>query len=382
MKVVYFYPQFVHPAGTERILIDKANYLADLYGYDIILLTFQQGKHPFPYSLSVRVKHVDLDTPYDSMYKYNTLVRFFKWFQFNRVLQERFNSFIQIFCPDIVISTTGFARTCSAVVKCPESFVRIAESHIDFRYQKTHALTDHYSFFRRIRVNYDMHVIRKNIRRYNLLVALNQSDAEDWAKYVSTTVITNVVHLNHTGKIADLQSKHVIFVGRYVPQKGLFDLFKIWHLVHEKYPDWHLDLYGEGEQRIALEKEAERLCENIHIHHPDTQIFYRYLDSSILVMTSLFESFGLVMVEAMSCGLPVVAFNCPYGPAKIVTDGVNGFLVNNRDIQLFAERICQLIESEDLRSSMGHAAIVSSQCFSVMNVMPQWDALFNSYFKQ
>lgn len=167
-----------------------------------------------------------------------------------------------------------------------------------------------------------------------------------------------------------------------MPQKGLFDLLRIWHLVHEKYPDWHLDLYGEGEQRTALEKEVEQFCENIHIHHPDTQIFHRYLDSSILVMTSLFEPFGLVMVEAMSCGLPVVAFNCPYGPAKIVTDGVNGFLVNNRDIQLFAERICQLIESEDLRSSMGHAAIVSSQRFSVMNVMPQWDALFNSYFKQ
>lgn len=381
MKIVYIYPQFVHSAGTERILMDKANYLAEQYGYEVVLLTFQQGNHALSYRKSDEVMHVDLEVHYDSLYRYNPLVRFFKWFQLDRVLQKRFNCFIQDFCPDIVISTTGFSRICSLVVKCPFPVVRIAESHVDMRYQMEHATLNRHSFLRKVHVWNDMRIISKRIKHYNLLVALNHPDAEDWSRYVKTIVIKNVVHLNSTGITANLQSKHVIFAGRYVHQKGLFDLLKIWSVVYDRHSDWHLDLYGEGELKEELLKESNRLRANIHIHQPDSNIFDRYLESSIFVLPSLFEPFGLVMPEAMSCGLPVVAFNCPYGPAEIITDGFDGFLVENRDILQFAERICQLIESEVLRRQMGLAAIASSKRYSAKQIMPQWCTLFESFFK-
>ena len=141
--------------------------------------------------------------------------------------------------------------------------------------------------------------------------------------------------------------------------------------------DWHLDLFGDGNLAEIPYSEEERLIKNIHVHQPDSNIFERYLESSVFVLTSVFEPFGLVIPEAMSCGLPVVAFDCPSGPANIITDGIDGFLIKDRNINLFADRICQLIESPDLRLSMGKAAIESSQKYSADVIMPQWISFFN-----
>ena len=123
-------------------------------------------------------------------------------------------------------------------------------------------------------------------------------------------------------------------------------------------------------------KIIEKLNINIVIHRPESTILQRYCESSILLLTSVYEPFGLVMPEAMSCGLPVVAFDCPYGPADIITDGVDGFLVKNRDINEFANRVCQLIEDKDLRVRMGLAGVKSSQRYRADVIMPKWKELF------
>jgi glycosyltransferase involved in cell wall biosynthesis len=221
-----------------------------------------------------------------------------------------------------------------------------------------------------------MHVLECNARHFDLLLALNENDADDWAKYVRTKVITNIAHLNTTGCYSKLDTNRVIFVGRYTRQKGIPDLFKIWEIVFERHPDWHIDLFGDGNMEEIPYSEEERLMKNIHVHQPDSHIFERYLESSVFVLTSVFEPFGLVMPEAMSCGLPVVAFDCPSGPAQIITDGVDGFLIKNRDVELFADKVCSLIESTELRHAMGKAAIESSRRYSTDHIMVQWMSLF------
>ena len=114
----------------------------------------------------------------------------------------------------------------------------------------------------------------------------------------------------------------------------------------------------------------------IAIHKPTSHIFQAYQVSSLLISTSLFEPFGLVIPEAMSCGLPVVAYDCPYGPSDIITDGVDGFLIKNRDVNSFSIRICQLIESHDLRCQMGQNGILSSQRYNISDIMSKWISLF------
>ena len=120
---------------------------------------------------------------------------------------------------------------------------------------------------------------------------------------------------------------------------------------------------------------------NVVMHQPTTSIDEKYLKSSMLLMTSRFEPFGLVLPEAMSYGLPVIAFDCPYGPADIISEGKDGFLIKNRDINDYVEKVCLLMENEDLRIKMGQAGILSSQRFKVNNIMPQWIQLFNQLSK-
>ena len=167
-----------------------------------------------------------------------------------------------------------------------------------------------------------------------------------------------------------------MFVGRFSSQKDIQSLLSIWNLVNKKHPNWQLRIYGDGELKEHYMPIIQGMDANIRVFPPTPDIMEKYLDNSILLLTSLYEPFGLVLPEAMSCGLPVVAFDCPYGPADIITDGVDGFLIKNRDIKAFADRVSQLIESHELRLRMGRAGIASSKRYRSEIIMPQWVALF------
>ena len=117
---------------------------------------------------------------------------------------------------------------------------------------------------------------------------------------------------------------------------------------------------------------------NIVVHEPTLDIFEKYKENSILLLTSIYEPFGLVLPEAMSCGLPVVSFDCPYGPSDIINDNLDGFLVKSGDIDCFVNRICCLINDQKLRIKIGQAGVISSKRFDAMHIMPLWENLFNS----
>ena len=149
-------------------------------------------------------------------------------------------------------------------------------------------------------------------------------------------------------------------------------------MVHQQEPEWQLHIFGgygdQYEEFMHVVKHLESY--NIVVHEPTAQIFNEYLKCSMLLLTSLYEPFGLVLPEAMSCGLPVVAFDCPYGPANIITDGKDGYLIKNRNINDYAEKICKLMNSTTLRKDLGSKGIISSQRFRADVVMPMWKLLF------
>jgi glycosyltransferase involved in cell wall biosynthesis len=155
-------------------------------------------------------------------------------------------------------------------------------------------------------------------------------------------------------------------------------MIKIWERVHQIHPDWTLDFYGEGEEKDKYAPLIESLNINFVIHEPTGNIHKEYCNSSIAILTSISESFALVIPEEMSCGLPVVSFDCPYGPGDIIKDGINGFLIPPNNVDLFVEKLCLLIEDEKLREKMGKAGIEYSRRFSAEIVMPQWKNLFEN----
>ena len=369
MKIVYVTDAFAVFGGIERVLSDKMNYLADNYDYVVHLLTINQGEHDVPFMLHSGVVHSDLGIRTHQQYGYHGIRRIFVRWNLKRLLSQRMKNALSIISPDLIVCVKlDFVGVLLAVKGTAPLAV---ECHT---LCKSDAL-EGAGLLRRLHSMY----WKLLVRRANAVVALKEDDAAAWKRWNRNVfVIPNVVNLNNHSSVSDCRNKSAIFVGRFSTQKGIDSLLKIWGLVSEKHPEWQLDVYGEGEMREHYLSVINEMGANVHVFAPTADIMEKYRENSILLLTSLYEPFGLVLPEAMSCGLPVVAFDCPYGPADIITDGVDGFLVGNRSIETFAQRVCQLIESDDLRRQMGQAGMLSSQRYQVERIMPLWKELFEN----
>lgn len=367
MKLLYVTDALAVWGGIERVLSDKMNYLVREYGYDIYVVTADQGSHPIPFPLDERIHVKDLNIRFHQQYRYNGFKRVLKYWELERLFGHRLESYIMEIRPDVISCIRdGYAST---VLGLKGAFPVIFESHAMYRdvaFENSTLLHRLVTYWK-----------RRKLRNLDKLVALTQGDADDWKRVCHRiSVIPNVVHLNESGNYSRCESKKAIFVGRFDVQKDFGTMLDIWALVQQRHPEWILNVYGNGELKPAFQELVEQRNLNIVIHPAVPNIMEKYKESSMLLMSSLYEPFGLVLVEAMSCGLPVVAFNCPYGPSDIINDGTDGFLVEGRNVEAFANRVCQLMEDEDLRKQMGKAAILSAQRYNSDAIMPQWDRLF------
>ena len=370
MKILYIIDALAIRGGTERIIIDKANYLAAHYSYEVHIVTANQGEHPVAYPLYPSVTHHDLGIRFHLQYQYGGMKRLIKSRQMSRLYEERLGAYIQSFQPDIIASVSENYN--KSIIKKKGDIPLIFESHMSCR-SKQFTTT---SFVDKLREFF----YKKWLKNVYGIVALTKEDAIEWKKINShVCVIPDMVSLNPTPTYSDCDAKSIIFVGRFSTQKDIPSLLQIWDIVHQRHPDWQLNIYaGYGDESERLKSHVKGMGEGVVLHEPTSDIFDKYKDNSMLLLTSRFEPFGLVLPEAMSCGLPVVSFDCPYGPAEIITDGEDGFLIKNRDIHAFADKVCQLIENPQLRAEMGQRAIASSQRFSPEKIMPMWKQLFES----
>lgn len=368
MKIVYLNDALAIWGGLERIMVEKVNELAERYDYEMYLLTANQGDHPIPFPLSPQVIHIDLQIQFHKQYQYHGIRRIFKKIELNRLFVCRLREQIHEIDPDIIVCVRS--ELAGAVSKVKGIIPFVFESHTS-RFGQRFIHADSYEQAK-------AELYNRAVRSAQRVVTLTEGDAEDWRGInPHVQVIPNMVHLNPSGHYCNYDAKSVIFVGRFSTQKDITSLLNIWRLVHSRYPEWQLQIYGGfGEEQEQLLPIIKEMNANIIVHEPTQHIFDRYLESSIFLLTSRFEPFGLVIPEAMSCGLPVVAFDCPYGPADIITDGKDGFLVKNRDITEFADKVCLLMENPGLRKTMGLAGIQSSQRYDASLIMPKWKDLF------
>lgn len=357
MRLLYVTDAFAVWGGMERVLADKMNYLSERYGYDVVLMTVNQGDHTVPFSLNPRINHIDLGVRLHQQYEYRGVKRFLIHRQLVTQLKDKMRNALQQIDADVIIcAKLDFVGVLNEVRgRTP----LIVESH-------TLCRADYYEKSGLLR---RFHILeyKRQVKKADAVAALTAGDAKDWREYNrNVCVIPNVVHINETDNDSDCSEKRVVFVGRYTQQKDFDSLLKIWSMVYSRHSDWILDIYTDGEIDAP----------GVRVFKPVANIMEKYCNSSMLLLTSLFEPFGLVLPEAMSCGLPVVAFDCPYGPADIITDGVDGFLIKNRDVNEFANRVCQLIEDRELRVRIGQAAVKSAQRYRADLIMPKWKDLF------
>lgn len=368
MKLLYICDALAIYGGLERVLIDKVNWLVEHDNCEVCLLTVYQGNHPVCFPLHPNVIIDDLNIRLYHQYNLSFRKRFVRIIKLHHLFRECLARKIQEESPDCIICTRlDYVRD---VVQIKGAIPLVFESHstcLACRFEGDRLLRRLHVWFMQLAV-----------RKAEMTVALTKGDADEWRNFTSHVfVIPNIVHLNSSGSYSDCTAKSAIFVGRFSKQKDIGSLLRIWSLVHQCHPDWYLQIYGEyGEKKDSMIAEIEHMDANVQIHDSTSHIFEEYKRNSILLLTSQYEPFGLVLPEAMSCGLPVVAFDCPYGPSDIITDGKDGFLVKNRDVTKYAEKVCLLIDNPELRKTMGMAGVQSSQRYDASLIMPNWKDLF------
>ena len=368
MKLLYVENTLAIHGGIERVLTDKLNWLVEYGGFEVCLLIANQGNHPIVFPLHPKVECHDLGIMFHQIYQYSRWKRYRQLSLLHRLFRQRLIEQIRIYSPDVIICTR-FEYICD-VMKIRGSVPVVYESHSSFLACKY----EEYSWLQKLQIKY----IHRALKKAQMIVALTEGDALEWKRInPNVQVIPNVVHLNDTGRYSDCLSNSAIFVGRYSYQKDLNTLLQIWGRVCTRHPDWQLHIFGGyGGLQEEFQLEIKRTGMNIVIHQPTALIYKEYLKSSILLMTSRYEPFGLVLPEAMSCGIPVIAFDCPYGPADIIADGKDGFLIPNRSLDDYVAKLCLLIENDHLRKKMGQAGILSSRRYDTNHIMPMWKDLF------
>ncbi len=376
MKIAYIYTALTSMGGVDRILSTKANYFAEQSGYEVYIITDSQAGHPPIFPLSPKVKHIDLKTDFDIQYHHGLIMRTYYYFSLMKQYKKRLTKVLKEIEPDFVLTTLG--RDMDFLPNIKDGSIKIGESHIAKQFTRNFHLMEQRGFPYKQIAHYWRRKQENAVKQLDALVVLTQYDAESWNAVKPATVIPNPSPFTPK-QFSSCQNKQIISVGRLSEQKGYDMLIETWQIVSSKHPDWKLTIYGEGLLKDELETQIKEkgVNETLHICEPTSAIAEKYAESSIYVMSSRFEGFGLVLIEAMACGVPCISFDCPYGPSDIIRNDEDGLLVENGNTKKLAEAIIYLIEHEEIRIRMGEKARISSQRYAPEQIMNQWTNLFN-----
>ena len=375
MKIAYCTPSLYIAGGIERVLTTKMNYLADKAGYEVwVILTDGKGKNPY-FPLSDKIHIVNLDLNFEELWSLGFLKKIFVYLKKQRIYKKKLKEALYEIRPDITVST--LRREINFITAIKDGSRKVGEMHVNranyrnFEANDTNALK---KIFERIW----MKSLVGKLKKLDQFVVLTDEDRRNWHELDNVTTIPNPLNVFPTIE-SNQSARKVIAAGRYCYQKGFDLLLRAWAIVNEKHKDWHLDIYGAG-KNVEYKNLVNTLniCQNVGINPPTDNIYAKYADASIFVFSSRFEGFGMALLEAMATKLAVVSFACPCGPKDIISDGNDGVLVTNEDIQELADKICYLIENEEERKSMAENAKLKAMQYSVDNIMHRWIRLFES----
>ena len=376
LKLVYITPALYMAGGVERVLTLKANYFAEHFGYDItIILTEGKGK-PLFYPLSNKIKVINLNIGFEKLWTCSFIRKIFVYLKKQRQFKKALTNELMRIRPDITISL--LRREINFINDIKDGSRKIGELHVNRANYRNFEANDS-NFIKSLFARFWMHSLVAKLKKLNRFVVLTEEDKDAWPELKNIRVIPDPLSFLPT-KYSELKERRVIAVGRYVYQKGFDLLLQAWSKIEKLYPDWQLAIFGDGD-RTPYEKQMKTFgvdAKRCHLNGPTPNIQQEYVISSIFVFSSRFEGFGMVLVEAMACGLPVVSFDCPCGPKDIVRDGEDGLLVENGNIDLLASSLSRLMNDETLRQSMSKAGLKNVQRFNIEQIAEQWRLLFES----
>lgn len=374
MKIVYVVGGLLSPNGMSAVLSSKINYLAEHTDYELYMILTEKAGQPWYYQINPKVKWVNFDINFDELDTMPIVKKFFYYQVKFRKYRRMFTDYLMQVLPDITVSTVR--REINFINDIPDGSKKIGEIHFNRTNYREFKKSWLPGFANRFITRLWMRSLLKQLKRLDRFVVLSEEDYKNWPELGNKIVIPNSLSF-----FPDFQSicenKQAIAVGRYTSQKGFDLLLQAWKMVYEKHPDWTLNIYGSGDRnsyvRLAM---SLGISESVHCNAAVSNIYEKYRESSIFVLSSRYEGFGLVVAEAMSTGVPAVSFACPCGPSDIISDRKDGLLAAKDNIQDLAEGILFLIEHPDLRKEYGKKAAASVLRFRQETIMDKWITLF------
>lgn len=375
MKLIYCTHSTYNPGGMERVLLNKVTYLSALPGWEVSVVTTDQHQRPPFYPFPEQVRMTDLEINYSDDNDKGAWKKITGYLRKRKEHKRKLTALLLKEKPDIVVSL--YPSESSFIPEIQDGSKKVLELHYCKFFRLQYGRKGLLGLIDQWRTRQDERIVR----RFDKFVVLTNEDKGYWGNLPNLEVIPNAAKLV-SDRCSDGKNKRVIAVGRLDYQKGFDRLIQAWQIVcqNDKYADWNLDIFGQGEWKEILQQmiDGAEMSNRVCINRPTTNIGEEYAKSSMLVMSSNYEGFPMVMIEAMACGLPVVSFDFKCGPKDIIQPGENGLLVRNGDIEGLAAAMMKLMDDAAYRQRLSENAKGIISTYAEETVMQQWITLFTT----
>ena len=374
LKIVYVTPALYMAGGVERVLTLKANYFAEHFGYDITIILTEGKDKPLFYPLSDKIKVINLDIGFEELWTCSFAKKIFVYLKKQRRFKKALTNELMRLRPNITISL--LRREINFINDIKDGSIKIGELHINRANYRNYE-TENVSIIKKLFAKFWSASLVSHLKKLDKLVVLTEKDREAWIELDNVISIPDPLPFVPQ-KVSALDNKRVVVVARYSHEKGIDLLLKAWAETEKGCSDWRLDVYGDGdsgpyEQLIDVLGIDRTRCA---LHGRTNDVEQEYVNSSLFVLSSRFEGFGMVLIEAMACGLPVVAFDCPWGPRSIIHDTVDGLLVKNGCVDELSDCLLKLADNTKLRGVMASSAKENVKRYQIGQIACEWKCLF------
>ncbi|SFI09552.1 glycosyltransferase family 4 protein [Halpernia frigidisoli] len=364
MKILYLTDQVYLHGGVEKVLSQKANYLADIHDDEVYIVTHNQQNKPPVYKFSDKINWLDLQVNYKIEKSYFSKENLKKIPKHCRNLKRIFAEIK----PDIIISAS-FGPDFYFLPFLSKKIPKIKEYHSSRFFDNLQPADLKAKIFQKLNISIE--------KKYHAVVVLNK-DEKKYYFNKNISVIPNPAEISEYR--SDSNSKKILAAGRISPVKNFGDLIEIFSRLSHDFPEWELHFWGEdyvGTQKLLQNKMSDfNLSDKIKFRGVTKDLKKTMENYSIYAMTSATECFPMVLLEALSVGLPVISYDCPTGPKNILTNDEDSFIISYNNLDIFTEKLGFLMQHEDERKTMGAAGIENIQRFSIDIVMGKWINLF------
>ena len=354
-KIVILVDQLNSHGGIEKLVSVKANYWAEVFGYQVTIIATEQYSKPIIYKLSDKVKFIDLALNYNRDKSYFSAQNIFKFLKNIIEIQKQL------------------------ITKKPD-FIVVA-SHIPITYVAPFLLTKaktvkEFHFTKSSRNQGKILNFIEN--KYDFLAVLSNEERTYYPSN-NVVVIPNPIDTTIEKSVENDKQDIAIFVGRIAPVKQLEQMIQVWKRFIKIKPNWKLHIFGEREgdyyDTIAQQVIDTNLQDSFFFKGQTNNVELELKKSKVMLMTSLQECFPMVILEAQAKGVPVISFDSPTGPRNIIHNNVDGIIVDFNNIDSFVKQFVQFDEDKNLQNKMAINALANAENYKLKTIMNLWKVL-------